>query len=211
MEKIRNLTACSLVINIVICILISANIVSCIKDAEETEPIIPIPSDTVSLDSSLIVADSCFIASASFLEGEWMAEYVGYDIMQGVNSAIRRVMRFYADGSYDSHVQGINGYDPENMVDFKEFEHEHGLYIFNEEQQLMSYYVEYDSLLNFQTDLLEFHNGKVMPGGRTVTEYNEFIVFSFEKEGRRDWIRVDENLMSIDNYSVRLVYIMKNQ
>lgn len=186
---------------------------SCIKDADDEEVQPPLPvNDSIPManDSIDLLVDSAFTATIDYLTGNWMSEYTGFDPMQGSNSAIRRFVAFYSDGSYDSHVQGTNNVETNSVISYKEFEHEHGTYSFNAEKQLMVYHVEYDSLLNFFTDKLEYNAGKVVRG-TIVKDYNEVIQFSYEKEGKRDWIRIDENLRSTDNHSARLVYIMKNQ
>lgn len=198
-------------INIVMCFSVSSTIVSCIKDADEEELTPPIKQDTIVVDTTFVLTDSTFRATSTFFYGEWFSEYFGFDPMQKTNSAIRRIVTFYSNGEYDSHVQGVNNYSQDNIQEYKEFEHEHGFFSFDEENQLMKYSVEYDSILNFFSDQLEFHAGKVIQGGGEKKEYNENIRFSIEKDGKRDWIRMDDNLMSVTDPSKRLVYTMKNQ
>lgn len=204
---------CKIIPFMLLCIFSSLNTASCIKDADNEESEQPQKPDTVvvDVDSTKVVADSTFKATSPFFIGEWLAEYVGYDPMQDGNSAIRRLISFSSDGFYDSHVQGSNGIQQDNTAVYREFEHEHGTYSFDVEKQLMTYRVEYDSLLNFFTDKLEFNAGKVVQGIGVQKEYNEAIRFSMEKEGKRDWIRVDDNLRSTEDHSNKLVYIMKNQ
>lgn len=197
--------------NIIICISGSSTMVSCIKDAEEEEITPPIKQDTSVVDTTVVLTDSTFRATSTFFYGEWFSEYIGYDPMQRTNSAIRRIVTFYSNGDYDSHVQGINNYNQDSIQEYKEFEHEHGSFSFDEVNQLMKFTVEYDSVLNFFTDKLEFHDGKVVQGGDMKKEYDENVKFSIEKDGKRDWIRIEDNLMFVDNPSIRLVYSMKNQ
>lgn len=189
--------------------------VSCISDADDNEHPTPPEETLVATDSAAVQIDSAFIASAEYMAGEWMSQYVGYDPQQSkasgsdVVSSIRRLVFFSPDGFYESHVQGIV-----NMKDtitlYKEFEHEYGTYSFDEERQMMTYTVEYDSLLNFGTDKMEYHNGKVK-GPVTIPQYGERMWFSVEKEGLRDWIREDDNLMSVKEHTARLIYSMKRQ
>ena len=190
---------------------------SCINDADDGDQPKPPSTDTIptNTDSTLVVVDSAFVASAGYMTGEWMAQYVGYDPQQSmasgsdVVSAIRRLVFFSPNGFYESHVQGIV-----NMKDtialYKEFEHEYGAYSFDEKRQMMTYTVEYDSLLNFGTDRMEYHSGKVK-GPVTIPQYGERIWVSVEKDGLRDWIREDDNLMSVEEHSARLIYSMKRQ
>ena len=202
------------IIAIFICFLLSS---SCIKDSDDND--LPTPPNNggipLTTDSTTIVTDSAFMASKDYMTGEWMAQYIGYDPQQSMSSgsdvvsAIRRLVFFSPNGFYESHVQGIV-----NMKDtialYKEFEHEYGTYSFDEKRQMMTYTVEYDSLLNFGTDKMEYHNGKVK-GPVTIPLYVERMWFSVEKDGLRDWIREDDNLMSVKEHTARLIYSMKRQ
>ena len=184
---------------------------SCIKDAGDEDQPNPPATDTIpDNDSTLVVIDSVFKASAEYMQGEWMAQYVGFDPRQMKTSAIRRLVLFSPEGYYDSHVQGIVNIE-DTITTYKEFEHEHGIYSFDASRQLMKYTIEYDSLLNFGSDQLEYSHGKMRPGVGIVKEYDEEIWFSKEKDGKRDWVRKDDNLVSIDNHSANIIYIMKNQ
>ena len=184
--------------------------ISCIKDADDEEPQTPPDIDTITIDSTQVMIDSVFKASSEYLQGEWMGQYVGYDLMQGAMSAIRRLVYFSPDGFYDSHVQGIVNIE-DTITNYKEFEHEHGTYSFDPDKQLVKYTIEYDSLLNFMSDQLEYNPGKIRPGVGLVTEYDERIWFSREQEGKRDWIRTDENLVTKEDKTVNVIYIMKQQ
>ena len=197
----------------VILLLVFAGIAvtSCIKDADDDElptpPANEIPSN---VDSTMITKDSVFKATAAYMQGIWMGQYQGYDLRQKTTSNIRRIVTFLPDGIYDSHVQGIvNAND--STAGFMEFEHEHGSYTFNAEKQAMNYSIEYDSLLNFETGKLEYSAGKMRPGGGLIKKYDESIIFSLEKEGKRDWIRTDGELVSPDNHSAAVIYIMNKQ
>ena len=216
MEKI-NTAAASLLLRAVCsaALVFSISLSSCIKDADDEQPQ-PTADDptTVVADSTAVVIDSAFTATAQYMQGEWMAQYVGYDPQQSLSggvdvvSAIRRLVLFAPDGAYESHVQGIVD-TADTITVYKEFEHERGTYAFDEGRQMMTYTVEYDSLLNFFTDRMEYHNGKVK-GPVTIPQYGERIWFSHESEGRRDWVRVDDNLMSADDHTAQLFYTMKS-
>lgn len=196
--------------------IISLMFSSCIKDAnDDKEQPTPPEEIPVVVDSTAVQVDSAFIASTEYMVGNWMAQYVGYDPQQSmasgsdVVSAIRRLVFFSPDGFYESHVQGIVNTE-DTITFYKEFEHESGTYSFDEERQMMSYTVEYDSLLNFATDRMEYHSGKVK-GPVTIPQYGERIWFSGENDGLRDWIREDDNLMSVKEHTARLIYSMKRQ
>lgn len=203
-----------------LCVLLAIFVVfiisSCIKDADEEQQ--KPPSETLSElsgDSIFVDIDSAFQASLHFLSGEWTTEYEGYDPQQSASSGkdvvsrIRRAVIFSDDGHYESHVQGIANVS-DTITEFKEFEHEYGTYVFDVVRQSVRYVVEYDSLINFQDGNLTYHEGKVR-GKVELKEYDEKMWFSKEQEGKRDWIRIDENLMSTANHDARLIYVMKNQ
>ena len=195
-----------------LCTFLIFSILSCIKDANSNDLAQPPEKDTtiVATDSTAVRIDSTFKATKEYLIGEWMAPYTGYDPLQRKTSSIRRLVFFSTDGSYDSHVQGIVDVE-DTITTYKEFEHEHGTYSFDEQTQLMKYSIEYDSLLNFATDQLEFYPGKMRPGMNILTEHNEKLWFSHEEEGRRDWVRTDENLVASDSLAVNVIYIMKRE
>lgn len=217
MKKSKNISLAVFFTNMLLCLFLSMNTASCIKDADDEErPTPPEDDETpVLIDSATVLIDSAFMASKEYMAGEWMAQYVGYDPQQSmasgsdVVSAIRRLVYFSPDGFYESHVQGIVNIE-DTVTLYKEFEHEFGTYSFDAERQMMTYTVEYDSLLNFGTDVMEYHNGKVR-GAVTIPQYGERIWFSVEKDGLRDWIREDDNLMSAEENSARLIYSMKRQ
>lgn len=184
---------------------------SCIKDADDEVPTQPKENDTIpAIDSAAVLIDSAFVVTNEFIAREWMAQYTGFDLRQMKTSAIRRFVFFSPDGFYDSHVQGIVDIE-DTITVYKEFEHEHGSYTLDVAKQQMKYKIEYDSLLNFVSDRLEYSPGKMVAGLGMVNEYEEKLWFSFEKEGKRDWIRTDDNLKSSDDHSARLVYIMRNE
>lgn len=205
-----------LLILMMVCIIMGSLIASCIKNEdEEDSPALPIPviPDSIANDSMQIITeiDSLFQAKASELHGEWMAQYEGYDLRQRKLSSIRRLVFLSPEGFYDSHVQGIVDIQ-DTITSYKEFEHEHGSYIFDESKQIVRYKIDYDSLLNFKTDRLEFNSGKMKPGIGFITEYEEKIWFSKEGDGgQRFWIRVDDSLVSPDDYKENIVYVMINQ
>ena len=189
---------------------------SCIKnDDDEESPKPPQPDTTVVLDTTTVVADSTFQATRQYLIGTWQSEYMGFDTLQSASfdkkvvSRIRRFVCFSDDGSYDSHVQGI--VDIDTTTNFMELEHEHGSFNFNEATQLMTYRVEYDSVVNFLTEQLQFFPGKMRQGKGVFQQYEEAILFSMEKDGQREWIRLDDNLRALDNHNAQLVYTMKNR
>lgn len=215
MRKSKNISLVVFFTNILLCLFLSVNTASCIKDADDEEQSTPPENTPVTMDSTAVQIDSAFVATTEYMVGGWMAQYVGYDPQQSmasgsdVVSTIRRLVYFSPDGFYESHVQGIVNTE-DTITLYKEFEHEYGTYAFDEERQMMTYTVEYDSLLNFGTDQMECHSGKVK-GPVTIPQYGERMWFSVEDEGLRDWIREDDNLMSVEEHTARLIYSMKRQ
>lgn len=215
MRKSKNISFAVFFTNMLLCLFLSMNTASCIKDSNDEERPTPPDETPVATDSTAVQIDSAFVATTEFLYGEWMAQYVGYDPQQSmasgsdVVSSIRRLVLFSPEGFYESHVQGIVNTE-DTITLYKEFEHEYGTFAFDEERQMMTYTVEYDSLLNFNTDKMEYHDGKVK-GPVTIPQYGERILFSVENEGLRDWIREDDNLMSVEEHMARLIYSMKRQ
>ena len=189
---------------------------SCIKDADDDPaPQPPQPEPAVVTDTTTVVADSAFLATRQYLIGTWQSEYLGFDTLQSASfdkkvvSRIRRFVYFAEDGTYDSHVQGI--VDIDTTTNFMELEHEHGTFDFNEARQLMTYRVEYDSVVNFKSEQLQFFPGKMIQGKGVFQQYDERLLFSVEKDGQREWIRLDDNLRALDNHEAQLVYTMKNR
>lgn len=183
----------------------SMSLTSCIKDADSETA----PSQASTEENGSIRVDSTFVALEARFIGEWYGEYQGYDPKQEKVSAIRRMVRFLPDGTYESHVQGILD-KTEDIEDYKEFEHERGTFSFDEGKQMMVYTVEYDSLLNFETEKMEHHAGKLRMDIE-LPQYGERVYFSKEKEGKRDWVRTDDNLFVEENHDIQLIYVMKNQ
>lgn len=214
-KKRRVFILASLTLQLCSFLFLSASTVACIGSADDEEQPTPPEEIPVAVDSAAVLIDSAFTASAEYMAGEWMSQYLGYDPQQSmasgsdVVSAIRRLVFFSPDGFYESHVQGIVNTE-DTITFYKEFEHEYGTYSFDEERQMMTYVVEYDSLLNFGADVMEYHAGKVK-GPVTIPQYGERIWFSGEKEGLREWIREDDNLMSVEEHTARLIYSMKRQ
>lgn len=186
-------------------------VTSCIPRDEDDFPLPPAPDPLPAVsDTAQIDIDSIFTPTTEYMHGEWMAQYEGFDLKQMRTSSIRRLMFFSPDGFYDSHVQGIVNIE-DTITSYKEFEHEHGTYSYDSAKRILSYKIEYDSLLNFATDRLEYSPGKIVMGTGLVKEYDEMIWFSKEKEGNRDWIRKDDNLVTEDNHSINVIYVMKSR
>ena len=203
MEKIRTEITRLLRLASVFSVVWGFSLVSCIGSTDDDEQPKPPVVVTPESDSTLVLIDSSFTATAEFVLGEWMGQYVGFDARQRTVSAIRRLVYFAPDGSYDSHVQGLANMTDTTVTEYREFEHEHGTYAFDVHSQQMTYRVEYDSLLDFRNDRLVLNPAKVT--------WSERMWFSAQEEGRRDWIRTDENLTVPDDQAARVVYRMRRE
>lgn len=202
MKQIRE-SLIALFVMSIMCISSLTVIISCIGSADDDTPSPPAPDTlAVAIDSTEVLIDSLYAASKENIEGEWMGQYIGFDARQRTTSAIRRMVYFAPDGFYDSHVQGIANI-ADTIVEYKEFEHEHGTYSFDTESQMMTFQVEYDSLLDFRNDVLVLNPMKA--------NWTERMWFSYPEEGRRDWIRTDESLTVPDDHTARVVYKMSQE
>ncbi len=181
----------------------------CISDADDEDtPARENDTIIIDTDTTSIRIDSLFRCGKSFIQREWMAEYAGFDSAQNVISSIRRFMRLSQGDIYECHVQGIvNTADTFGM---KELEHEAGTFVFDEERQTLTYLVDYDSLINFESGKMEFHPEKMWQDGTMDKTYNERVWFTNEHDGKRGWIRVDDNLYDLSNHDERLIYQMKS-
>lgn len=168
---------------------------SCIPRAtdEELLELFPTaPVDTISDVRKYI--DSSFIAPLEMLHGTWTANYSGFDPQQDSLSNIRRQFVLSVDGNYDNYVQGIIG---SSRTDFTPFEHEHGTFRYDEQTGYISYKVEYDSIVDFHTGKYQYFPFKMSATIMGVREYSEKVWFTVAANGRRAWVRQDENLRNI--------------
>ena len=186
---------------------------SCIGDEDSDEHSAKDDSTTsqTTTDDTEIVVDSSFYAPNEYLTGEWIGEYVGYDAMQDTVSTIRRQVNFSDDGYYSSVVQGIIGYAEDEDAQFNCFEREQGHYTYDASSRTITYKVEYDSLINFRTNQMEYNPGKVIHGVGVLSEYSERVFFSPLRSEKRQWVRTDEQLKRNDNHSVPFIYLMNRR
>lgn len=180
-------------------------IFSCIGNDDTTETF---PENTLQNDTLSNVVDSDFIALKSYLIGEWLGEYSGFDARQDTMCRIKRKVDFLENNEYESIVQGCFGITEGGDEEYDLFEHEAGVYEYNEGTGVITYHVAYDSVINFVTQRLDSFPGKKIEGEGIFTEYQERIYFSANKDGLRRWIRKDDNLFVEQDSLIRLVYPM---
>ncbi|MBO4907532.1 MAG: hypothetical protein J5486_10985 [Bacteroidaceae bacterium] len=182
---------------------------ACIPDDDD----ISSSAGSETFDSTLVIIDSAFTADKEFLVGEWRAEYLGFDAnpRQQTLCKIQRHTKLHPDGSYDNYVRGLmlkESDSTEQHTQFIDFEHEHGTYLLIQENRMLYYQVEYDSLVNFLTGKLEYNPGKLRVGEGILSQYEESIWFTPEHNRQRRWVRFDETLRNAEDSTSALYYMM---
>jgi len=191
----------------------AAMIASCIGSVNE--PNLPdMPDDdsvVIELDTADLAIDSTFRPSASYLQaGWWLAEYSGFDPLQNHDFIIRRQVLLNADSTYVNLVQGIPMEEASEKMTYMNFEHEEGTYSFDSVNRRITFFVRYDSLVNFATKQLEHHDYK-MQGTTRKARYSERVWLTEERGGRRQWVRQDENLRDATDPEKPLTYHMNQR
>lgn len=142
-----------------------------------------------------IVIDKSFIPSIAYLQGVWIGEYQGWDVMQQDLSQIKRELTLYPNGRYANVFRGAMG----TSTNFTDFEREAGTYFYDSQSQTITYTVFTDSLLDFRTR-------KLMPN--TKDTYQEKTQFSYIVDGQRKWYIQDKNLVSEEDRRTPITYYL---
>ena len=180
---------------------------SCIKDDD----------DDVKLNENVdqFEIDETFKASASYLQASWQGEYSGYDENQKANTNIRRLLVLNANGTYTNTIQGILVSKTSNKADYVNFEIEKGTYSYNGSNTI-TYTVQVDSLINYQTEELEYFSKKHSYSGsstdisKDVSSYTEGVQFQ-TTNGDHQWITKDVYLSNLKGSDLALYFIMKKE
>ena len=151
------------------------------------------------------VVDTSFIPEISYLYGLWAAEYEGWDNVQETNVTIRRGLTLNPDSTYTNLVGGKM--EKFNDKGFMKLESEGGKYIYNQSAGIITYYVEYDSVLNFPDQNFTVYSKKHYYD-REESSYTEKVGFSREVDGKRKWITVDDHFTSSTNIGLEFLYAM---
>lgn len=168
----------------------------CIQpDKEEVELVNPATSEDLVIDES-------YHASLSFLQKTWTGTYSGYDENQKANTNIRRKLVLKTDGTYENTIEGILVSKTENKSEYTAFEKEKGRYVYNG-TNMITFYVAEDSLINYQTEVLEYFSKKHSRAGGSDTSndlsnYTEDVQFNY-KDNEYRWVTKDVYLSNIDN------------
>lgn len=179
---------------------------SCIGDDDEVE---------LNPNVDKFEVDESFKASASYLQASWQGEYSGYDENQKANTNIRRLLVLNSDGTYENTVQGILVNKTSNKAQYTDFEKEYGTYYYNGSNTI-TFNVSVDSLINYQTEKLEYfskkhsYSGSSTDTSKDVSTYTEGVQFQ-TSQGDHQWITKDVYLSNLKGRDLELFFIMKKQ
>lgn len=180
---------------------------SCIKD-DDDEVKLNENVDTFEIDES-------FKATSSFLQASWKGEYSGYDENQKANTNIRRLLELYSDGTYKNTIQGILVNKNNNKADYVNFEVEKGTYRYNGSNTI-TYNVQVDSLINYQTEELEYfskkhsYSGSSTDTSKDVSSYTEGVQFQ-NKDNSHQWVTKDVYLSNLKGSDLELFFFMDKE
>ncbi len=149
--------------------------------------------------------DDNFEATLSFLQGEWAAEYEGWDEVQERKVTIHRILNLTPNGMYQNHIEGKM---PETLKqDFILFESEGGTYTYDSSKGVVTYTCQYDSILNFKDQTYTLYDQKHYYDHKE-RGYTEKVQFTVERDGKREWVTYDAFLMPVDDKDAALEYRM---
>lgn len=180
---------------------------SCIKDDD----------DDVKLNDNVdqFEIDESFKASSSYLQASWQGEYSGYDENQKANTNIRRLLVLNSDGTYVNIIQGILASKTNNKTQYTDFEKEYGTYHYNG-YNTITYNVQVDSLINYQTEKMEYfskkhsYSGSSTDTSKDVSNYTEGVQFQ-TSNGDHQWVTKDVYLSNLKGSDLELFFIMKKE
>lgn len=183
---------------------------SCIKEDEDDEVQLVDPAK----DEDLVIDDS-YQATASFLQATWIGTYSGYDENQKSNTNIKRKLVLNGNGTYTNTIEGILVNKTENKSNYTSFEKEKGTYQYNGSNTI-TFYVTEDSLINYQTEKLEYfekkhsYSGSSTDTSKDVSTYTETVQFNL-KDAEYRWVTKDVYLSNIANKDLELHFLMTKQ
>lgn len=103
--------------------------------------------------------DDNFKATLSYLQGEWAAEYEGWDEVQERKVTIRRTLLLAPDSNYQNHIEGKMPIGADKQKFFL-FESEGGTYTYDSLRGIVTYTCQYDSVLNFRYQTFTHYDQK---------------------------------------------------
>ena len=170
---------------------------------------IPEPNPDSIIDKKEFEIDETYVPSASVIRNTWVGEYEGFDAKQEAKTTIFRTLTLNPNGTYTNEIKGLlvkDGKDEKTV-----FEKEKGTYEYI--NGTIHYTVQYDSLLNYQTQQFIGYNKKhyySADGNNTSDKanYTEKAMFSVQKEGKRQWVSKDTYLQQLTDKELDLYFSM---
>ena len=159
-----------------------------------------------------IEIDQSFKASQDFLQASWRGEYSGRDENQKAETNIKRLLILNKNGTYINRIQGILVNKTSNKTEYTDFEIEKGSYTYDG-SSVIRYKVEVDSLINYQTEKLEYfskkhsYSGSSTDTSKDVSTYTEEVQFQ-NSNGYYQWVTKDVYLSNIKGDDLDLIFIM---
>ena len=152
-----------------------------------------------------IPVDANFKADASYIQKTWSGEYQGWDAVQKKNTTIRRKLVLNPNGTYTNIIAGKLLATDKNQ--FFKFEAEGGTYTYNSSTGVVTYKVDYDSILTYKDQSYTRYSKKHYYAEEKAN-YTEKAEFSEMKEGKRVWITKDTYLQSLTAEILDLAFSM---
>lgn len=163
-------------------------------------------------EETVFQVDKNYIPSTSTLQKTWYGQYNGWDDVQKKNTTIGRTLVINPNGTYTNTIHGRLDSSQDLIV----FETEKGTYSYNSSDGILTYTVQYDSLINYQTlqktGYVKKHyysaNGNNSADKAIYTEKAQFTVI---KDGSRQWVAKDTYLQQLTAETLELYFLMENK
>ena len=154
-------------------------------------------------DSTAFNVDKSFVPSLSYIQKRWAGEYEGWDDVQKANTKIVRMLTLNS-GTYENIIQGEIVSKGKSM---SKFESERGTYTYNASTGIITYKVEADSVLVYDTQKFNVYSAKHYYD-HTKPTYTEKAQFSVLTNGKRNWVTKDTYLQSLTAQKIDLTFDM---
>lgn len=158
--------------------------------------------------------DEDYFPTKATIQNTWVGEYEGWDAKQEATTKIERTLTLNANGTYTNEIGGIlvkSGHDSELIL----FEKEKGTYIYNASTRTVTYTVQYDSLIDYQTLHYIGYSKKhyYSSDGKNASDkknYTEEALFTQigEQGAFRKWVSEDTYLQQLTDKELDLYFTM---
>lgn len=156
-----------------------------------------------------------YFATKATIQNTWAGEYEGWDAKQEATTKIKRKLTLNANGTYTNEIYGILTGKEGEKNDYYPFEKEKGTYVYNASTRTVTYTVQYDSLIDYQT--LHFigyskkhyysSDGKNASDKKNYTEEALFTQIG-EQGAFRKWVSEDTYLQQLTDKELDLYFTM---